>query len=160
VVEISLADVGLVFVLLVLVAVGALVVFDTEPEITRINLTCPEANITIPQAVCICPENVYVQPAKEKVYTSHFQEIITGCASEKPYKANGWDCDRISKECSSRLQNAGYPCHTQIGYYFEDDGSRTNHAWIECGNNDEYLIIESTSGQIVPPWEWERYKAK
>ena len=151
---------GGILVIIFLIALGVSVACNEEQEITRINLTCPKANITIPQAVCTCPENVVIQQVEQKVYTSHFQEIITGCASEKPYKANGWDCDRISNECSSRLQNAGYPCHTQVGYYFAEDGSRTNHAWIECGNNDEYLIIESTSGQIVSPWEWERYLAK
>lgn len=129
-------------------------------EVTRINLTCPVPICEPPLVSCGTP-NITIQDVTltTKVYTSHFQELITSCYEEKPYKKGGWDCDRMSNACAKRLQNAGYPCHTQVGYLTQD-GKREAHAWIECGNNNDYLIIETTSGQIVPPWEWERYKAK
>jgi len=129
-----------------------------EETSNTIELSCPTANLTCNPASCICPNQPtqYITQ-KEVTYTSHFQEIITGCAEEREYEPVKWDCDKISIECVGRLQNAGYNCYVRYGKYnkaIKGQKNFENHAWINCGNN---LIIEATKGEIIPPSEYWRY---
>ena len=149
--------------LFVVLGVSALFIFIfmtvPAPEVEHINLSCPTPIINLS-----CPENKpIIKPIEntiiqqEKVYTSHFQEIISGCAEEREYEPIKWDCDIISKECVLRLKNAGYNCYTRNGKYnkgTEENKNYERHTWINCGNN---LIIEATKGEIVHPSEYWRY---
>ena len=150
----------LVFIMLVLMGLIIYFLNDYFPEDanTRIELSCPTANLTCPRVNVTCPNQpIQHSVIKEVIYTSNFQEIITGCYIERPFEAVKWDCDKIAKECVSRLHNAGYSCFVRYGKYkhgTKENYRYENHAWGECGKG---FIIEFTAGQIVPPWEHWRY---
>jgi len=146
------------FVIFVSILINFAFGFMFEETQNTIELSCPTANLTCNPAPCNCPNQPtqYVTQ-KEVTYTSHFQEIITGCAEEREYELIKWDCDIIAKECVTRLQNAGYNCYVKYGNYNKGEKDLKDyerHAWINCGNN---LIIEATTGQIAHPSEYWRY---
>lgn len=165
---------GLLFLLAFTISYFELLQAEVPP------LSCPEANITIPAcpacpavscpdspACPACPDVVVEQADyciwENEVYTSWLDEVASSVYRERRHNGKeSWDCDDMAEETAKRLENtlkdiegASIKCKVVYGKIKQEDGSLIGHAYPVCDLKG--IIFESTSGAIVPPWDYADY---
>lgn len=106
---------------------------------------------------------------------SDFDLILKNNANEVPYILDYYDCSEFSTELKDRLKNVGFRADTKVvGINCEkwsDDWDylkeTTGYGYDTCKENNLHQIVkirdvyvESTTGEVIMPYEYEKYGIK
>ena len=91
---------------------------------------------------------------KKPIFLYSFEKTAYNFASERDYILDEYDCKNYSDELERRLDQEGYDSRTIDGkFYYENGTFKGFHRWVEVK-----IIIEATTGDIVPVEDYWRYK--
>jgi hypothetical protein len=139
----------------IVVTILAYVYFNpTETEtITFITNNSYGCNINI---------SVDVQNITTPIEKTEFMKIAEEISSEHEWVANYYDCTEFSQDLVARLQKNGWEAYIKTGYWYYNGGTSCDKEDEELFNcRHEWVIlevpIESTSGEIINPDDYEKY---
>ena len=132
---------------------------ELTKSLNNLEFECPD---------CSCDSKSYCYVYDD----SEFDLILKDNANEVPYILNYYDCTEFSNELKNRLNNVGFKTKTKVvgidcdlwtnnwdylketyGYGYDDCKDNNLHQIVEINK----IYVEATSGEIIMPYEYEKY---